>query len=159
VAPARLEDDGLAVAGHGVLRLEDGGDGLEGDGEAEGLAVGDAALDAATVVGGRGDLTGVRVDGEGVVVLGAAQAGAGEAVADLEAAAGGQAHHGLGERGGELVEDRGAPAGRDLAGDAADDAADGVALAAGVVDRGDHRGRGGWRGRGSARGWRRPCRG
>lgn len=54
----------LAVVGGGGLRLTNGGGGLEGDAEVDGGAVGDAALDAARVVGLGGEL-GAREAGEG----------------------------------------------------------------------------------------------
>ena len=51
VATAGLELGGFAGDGDGLLRLRDGGGGLEGDAEDDVLAVGDAALDAAAAVG------------------------------------------------------------------------------------------------------------
>ena len=57
--------------------------------------------------------TSAAVACERVVVFAAGQQGAGEARADLEALGGGQAQHGLGEVGLELVEDRFAEARRE----------------------------------------------
>jgi hypothetical protein len=71
-------------------------------------------------------------------VLRAAQVGAGEARADLEALAGGQAHHGLREVGLQAIEHRLAPARRAAAHRAGDDAAERVALLARRLDGGDH---------------------
>ena len=126
----------LARRGDGLLFLEDGGGGLEGEAAEDGFAVADAALDAAAAVGGGADAAGVHV--EGVVVLAAAEARAGKAAADLEAFGGGEAHQGFGEVGLEFVEDGLAEPGGDAADGALDDAADAVALGADGFDEGDH---------------------
>src|SRR5581483_2847498 len=131
-----------AVDVHGLLRLENGGGGLEGDAEENLLAVADAALDAAGAVGGGADPAFARL--ERVVVLRALEERAGETAADFEALGGGKRKHGLGEVGLEAVEDRFAQAGRHALHAADDDAADGVALGADGLDALDHlRGGGG----------------
>jgi len=87
VAALGLEHAGRAVVGGRGLRLADGGRRLEGDGEEDVGAVGDAALDAAGVVGGGGERGG-RAGGRGderVVVRAACHAAPAEAAADLEA--------------------------------------------------------------------------
>ena len=77
-------------------------------------------------------------DRERVVVLDAGELRAGEAAADLEALRRRQRHDAVREVGLELVEDRLAEAGGHAAADALDDAAEGVAGAARLVDAGDH---------------------
>lgn len=128
------------VEGSGLV-LANGRGGLEGNAEEDGHAVGDAALDAAGVVGlgdearagdaqlafgGGHELLGGR--GEGVVVLGAVHLGAQEAGADLEALDGGDGHHGVAQGGLELVKGRLAQAGRGVADDAGDGASGAVLL-------------------------------
>ena len=79
---------------------------------------------------------------ERVVVLPAGQPRAGEADADLEALAGGQRHHRLGQVGLELVEHRLAEPGGHAADDALDDAAERVAVASRACSMAlDHRAR------------------
>ena len=128
---------GGVVPGGGLV-LGDGRGGFEGDAEEDGHAVGDAALDAAGVVGAclepgareaeLGRLLGGDGLGhvEGVVVDGALHGGAREAGADLEALDGGDAHHGVAEEGLELVEAGLAEARGRVADDAGDGAAGGV---------------------------------
>lgn len=140
---------GGVVAGGGLV-LGDGGGGLEGDAEEDGHAVGDAALDAAGVVGAGLEL-GARdaelgglglADGrgheEGVVVDGALHGGAAEAGADLEGLDGGDAEHGVAEGGLELVEAGLAEAGGGVADDAGDGAARRVVGVAQLGDEGLH---------------------
>ena len=88
-------------------------------------------------VGGGADVA-VGTGDERVVVLEAGETRAGEAAADLEALRRGQREHALREVGVEAVEDRLAETGRDVADDAFDDTAERVAVAAGLLDRGDH---------------------
>jgi hypothetical protein len=109
VASAGGEARGLVVAVHGVLSQADGGAGLEGDAQLDGPAVADAALDSARSVR-RGAQPAARPRDEGVVVLDARHARAGEAAADLEALRGGQGEQVLRELGLELVEHRPADA-------------------------------------------------
>ena len=136
------EGCGLSVAGHGLLRLEVGGDRLEGHAEDHRRAVADAALDAAGAVGRSCDP--LAVADEVVVVGGAPHAGAVEAAARLEPFAGRQRKHGSGQLGLELAEDRFAPAGGESPRHAADGASDRVAFAARRQNLGLH-GRGGGR--------------
>ena len=75
---------------------------------------------------------------EVVVVLRAAQVGAGEAAAALEPLAGRQRQHRLGQVGLQLVEHRLAQPRRHAAGHRLDHAAQRVALLPGAVDEGDH---------------------
>ena len=77
-------------------------------------------------------------DAERVVVLAAGQQNAAEAGADFKRLRRRQAQHRLGQVRFELVEHRLAPAGRNAARDAFDDAADGVALAPHFLDEPDH---------------------
>ena len=95
--------------------------GLERHAEIDRLAVGYAALDAAAPVGYRAEAA--RLLHEHVVVVRPAHRRAREAGADLEAAARGDRHHRLREHGVEFLEDRLAPARRDAAAHARDDAA------------------------------------
>src|SRR6266542_3194457 len=139
VVTAAAGDGGVLVMdAHGVLLAHDRRGRLEGHAEVDRLAVGDAALDAARAIGSRADTLAVHV--ELVVVLGSAQVGAGEAGADLEALAGGQAQHPLGQVGLEPVEHRLAPAGRAATHGAGHDAAERVAVLARGLDGVDHQG-------------------
>ncbi len=87
MAAARGEGGIIALRVDGLLGLEDGGGGFEGDAEEDFHAVGDAALDTARVVGCGADVA-VFV-GERVIMLGAVEGGGGEAGTDLEAFGGG----------------------------------------------------------------------
>src|SRR3954447_12498942 len=72
VVPAPRRQRGLvAVHVHRLLLAQDGGGGLEGRAQHDGLAVADAALDAARPVGAGADLAARIV--KGIVVLRAAQ--------------------------------------------------------------------------------------
>ena len=133
---AALERGILSLVIDGILFAHDGGDGFEGDAEVEGGAIGDAALDTAGTVGGCGDLA--ILGTERIVMLRAGHQDAVEPGAEIKSFGGRQAEHGLGEVGLEAVEDRFAPTGRHAAGDAEDDAADGVAGAAHTFDEPDH---------------------
>src|ERR1017187_2231068 len=119
-----------------VLRLHDGGDGLERGAEENRFAVRDAALDAAGTVRGGENFSVLRA--KGVVVLQTGQQNSSKTVAALETFARGQAQHGLGEIGFELVEHRFAPAGGHAARNTFDNAANGVARVAHFFDEPDH---------------------
>ena len=123
------EGGGAALRVDRLLLTQEGGHGFEHHAEVDVLAVADAALDAATVVGhgGNGGGVGGRRD-EGVVLLAAALVDAAEAGTVVEALGGIDAQHRLGERGMELGELRLADAWGTAADDAGDDAADGVAV-------------------------------
>lgn len=129
------------VVARSSLVLADGGRGLKRSAEEDGHAVGDAALDAARVVGLCGQLRagdspllggGVGVGGgdKGVVVAGAVHLGAEEAGANLEALDGGDGHDGVAEQGLELVKAGLAQARRGVADDAGDGAAGAVVCVA-----------------------------
>src|SRR5438876_1226787 len=94
MAAAALDGRVDVVGGHGALLPHDRRGRLERDAEVDRLAVRDAALHPARAVGARAHAAALHV--ELVVVLRAAQVGAGEARADLEALAGGQAQHRFG---------------------------------------------------------------
>jgi len=72
----------LELGVHGILLAHNRGDRLEGDPEVNGLAVGDAPLDAAGTVRGRAYLA--VFGSERVVVLRAGKNDAAEAGADIE---------------------------------------------------------------------------
>ena len=97
----------LQTVGGSSLSLADGSSGLESNAEVDVGTVGDTTLDTAGVVGLGGQVGGaggsLRHD-EGVVVDGAGHLAAAEAGADLEALGGGNAEHGVGELGLQLVE-------------------------------------------------------
>ena len=114
---------------------------LEGGTEHDVFSVGDAALRAAGAVS-RGANTATLAD-ELVVVRAAAQYGAGEAAADLKTFRCGQREHGLGEVGFETIKDRRAEARRKILDDAADYAADGIAIGTRLADEGVDLGGGG----------------
>ena len=126
---------------HGLLRLENRGGRLEGDAEDNLLAVADAALHAAGIIGGGANLA--SLGHEGVVVLRPLEQRAGETAADLEALGRGQGKHRLGKVSLEAVEHRRAEADGHAAHAAFDDAADGITLAARLLDALDHFLRGG----------------
>ena len=136
VAPAPKQGGVLVMDVHRILLGHDRRGGLEGHAEVDGLAVGDAALDAAAPVGAGAHAIAVHV--ELVVVLAAGEVSAREAGADLEALAGGQAQDGLGEVGLQPVEDGLAPARRAAAHRAGHRAAQGVAVLARGLHRLDH---------------------
>jgi hypothetical protein len=136
VAAFALEFGVFAGGGDGFLRGHDGGGGLEGDAEEDVFAVGNAALDAAGAVGGGADLAVLHAEGS---LCSRPVSSVPETGADLEALGGGDGEHGLGEVGFQLVEDRLAEAGRAVADDALDDAADRVAVGADRLDALDHR--------------------
>ena len=126
VTSAGCQRGGISLEVDGVLLLQQGGYGLEGHAEVDVLAVADAALDAAAVVGGCGHLA---IDGaEDIVLLGATGCDAREALAIFEALDGVDAEHGCAEGGVELAELWLAEACRTALDDAGDDAADGVAF-------------------------------
>ncbi|KAJ0158688.1 hypothetical protein CTA2_11079 [Colletotrichum tanaceti] len=141
---------GTVVGGRRLVPA-DGGGRLEGNAEVDGRAVGDAALDAARVVGlggqfGPRDAHALGVGGEvglgrldeGVVVLRAGDLAAAEARADLEALGGGDAEHGVGELGLELVEAGFAEGRGGVADDAGDGAADAVLALLELADEVNH---------------------
>ena len=133
--------DGIAIEIDRLLGQTDGGRRLERHRKEHRLAVGDAALHPAAVVGGRFQ---AAVDGhEGIVVNRALEPGAGKPRTDLEPFGGGYREHGLGQLGLELVEDRLTPAGRHLAAHAGDHAADTVLGLLGPGHQGFHFGGGG----------------
>lgn len=143
-----FEDTLAEVVGGGVLGLADGGRGLEGNAEVDVGAVGDTALDTTGVVGLGGEaLLGGGVgaelgrdigDDEGVVVDGAGDLAASEAGADLEALGGGDAEHGVGELGLELVEAGLTQTDGDVADHAGDGTADAVVVVAELLDHLGH---------------------
>ena len=104
MAAAGVDGCGLALQIDRGLLSQEGGHGLEGHTEADVLTVADAALDAAAVVGGGGDVA-VVVD-EDVVNLTAAMAYNVEAVANLKAFHSIDAEHGGTELGVEFAEFR-----------------------------------------------------
>ena len=135
---------GAVVQGRELVQADRGG-GLEGDAEEDGHAVGDAALDAARVVGlgveARGGDAGAALGGldcrrghEGVVVAAAQHLRAAPAGADLETPARWDRHHGVGERGLQLIEAGLSEARRYVAHHAGDGAAGAVV---GVAQLGD----------------------
>ena len=108
---------------------EEGGNGLEGHAEDDVVAVADAALDAAAVVGGGG-----KARQEGIVLLRTAQGSTGKAEAVLKTFDGVDGEHGVGKGGVEFVEGGSAPARRATGDEAFDDAAHGVAFAFDLED-------------------------
>ena len=128
VAAAGMHRGGTAGGVDGGLVAQEGGDGLEGYAEVDVLAVADAALYAAAVVGAGVDAA-VGAGIEFVVELAATLFGAGKACSILEAFGGVDGEHGGAEVGVELGKDGGAQAGRAAAYEAGDDAAHGVAAA------------------------------
>ena len=131
-----LENELLAVEIGGGLRMADGGDRLDGHLEVDWRARADAAQRAASVV--RADakdsciaegivparLSIRLISGdEGVVVLGAAHAGAAESRADLESLGGGERHHRVRHLGLEPIKDWLAERGWHAPADACDGAA------------------------------------
>ncbi len=123
----------------GRQRARDGRDGLHRGADAQQFAGGQTALGAAGAAGGAPDALG---GGDDLVVrLRAGHAGELEAVADLDALDGLDAHEGGGEAGVEpaVPVDVRAEADRDAVGEDLDDAAEGVAVLVGLVDLRDHR--------------------
>src|SRR5262249_32270593 len=104
----------------------------------DGLARRDPAQDPAGAIRRRAHRAGLAPGHEGIVVLASFEARAVEARPDLEALARGKREERLREVGLELVEDGIAPAHGHAARDAGDDAAERVALAPSLVDRGFH---------------------
>jgi two-component system cell cycle sensor histidine kinase/response regulator CckA len=136
VAAAAFQGCVLVFDVDGVLFDHDGGDGFEGGAEVDGFAIGDSALDTAGTVGGGADFA---VDhAKGIVVLGAGELCSGEAGADFKSFGGGEAEHGFAEVGFETIEYRFAPAGWDAAGNSFDEATDGIAVFAHLLDELDH---------------------
>ncbi len=130
---AALGDDlgFLALAGHRLPRAEDRRGRLDGEAGDDRLAGRDAAEDAAGVVGEEARAA-VVAGAHLVGVLLAGQLGGGEAVADLDALDGVDAHQRGGDLGVELAVDRRAPAGGHALGDDLDHRAD---RGAGLADR------------------------
>ena len=124
----------LTVTGHGLLFAGDRAGGFERNPGGDVLAVADAALDATAVVG-RGADASVVADHERIIVGEAAEASAGETTADLDTLRRRKRHECACENSIELVEDRFAEAGRNVAGDRLDDTAERIAVAAGLLDR------------------------
>ena len=130
---AGLHVDGVEGARHR-------GDGLHRGADPEHLAVAHAALDAARAVGPPAHAIRARLDL--VMGLRAAAACGGEAVADLDALHGLDAHDGGGQPGVEppVPVREAAQAGRQVIGQDLDHPAEGVAVRAGRVDLLHHRG-------------------
>ena len=133
VAAVSREEGGAAVDIDRRLFAEEGGNGLEGHAENDVVAVADAALDAAAVVGGGGEAR-----QEGIVLLRTAQGSTGKAEAVLKTFDGVDGEHGVGKGGVEFVEGGSAPARRTTGDEAFDDAAHGVAFAFDVEDEARH---------------------
>lgn len=129
----------LMLVVNGVLRDHEGGGGLEGEPHVDVFPIGDAALDAAGVVAAGADAVAVHI--EGVVVPGAGVLRGGEAGADVKSLAGGDAHHGVGQGGFQLVEDGVAQPDGAVADGAGDDAAQRVAVLASLPNGVGHGGR------------------
>ena len=132
-----LEGHGVACLVDRLLRRRDGGRRLEGDAHHDRLAVGDAALHPTRPIGDRVRAA-IGSQFERIVVRTTSETCAGKAAADLEAFRSGQRDHRLGEISVDLVEDRFAQAGRHVADDAFDDAAERIAVLAGALDGFDH---------------------
>ena len=126
----------VAVDVHGVLRLEDGGGGLEGNAKIEFLSVAYSTLDAAGSIR-LGAYVTVAVL-EGVVVFGSLEQGARESAADLEPLGCGKREHGFGQIGFETVEDGDAESRGHSLNATAYQAADGVSRFFEVQDVGHH---------------------
>ena len=129
VAAVSREEGGGAVDIDRRLFAQEGGYGLEGHAEDDVVAVADAALDAAAVVGGGGEAR-----QESIVLLRTAQGSTGKAEAVLKTFDGVDGEHGVGKGGVEFVESGRAPARRTTGDEAFDDAAHGVAFAFDVED-------------------------
>ncbi len=130
----------MAVLVYGILRLCDGGGGLEGKARRDGRPHRDATLDAAGIVLGKPGT--VSPGKPRVVVLRAAQSRAGKAGADLEALAGGNREHGLSQKRFGAIEDRLSEARRGISHVEPHHAAHRIAVAPGRLDRRFHAGRG-----------------
>lgn len=128
-----FERDGVALLVDTLLRLHEGGDGLESDAYHELLAGRDAALDSSAVVGDGFRLTG-GADAPSVIVRGTYHVGALEARPDLHAFDGGQTPKRMCKAGLKFVEDRFAQARWDSGSDQHDAATDGVAGSARCFD-------------------------
>ena len=87
------ERRGVAFKVDGILFRQDGGNGFEGHTEVDVLAVADAALNAAAVIGGGGDPT-LGLGDEDIVLLGATGSDARETLAIFETLDGIDTQHG-----------------------------------------------------------------
>ena len=135
--PFRFQGGGLAAIVDRLLLLADRGGGLEGHPQGDRLAVADASLDAAGVVGG-GAQAALLTGQKGIVVLASEQQRASEPRADLEALGGRQRHHRLCQVGLQLVEHRHAEPHRWPPHHAFDHATAGIAIPADRLDPLDH---------------------
>ena len=129
VAAVGREEGGVAVDIDRRLFAQEGGNGLEGHAEDDVIAVADAPLDPAAVVGGSGEAR-----QEGIVLLRTAQGSTGKAEAVLKTFDGVDGEHGVGKGGVEFVEGGSAPACRATGDETFDDAAHGVAFALDLED-------------------------
>src|SRR2546421_10761534 len=95
---------------HGLLRVHDGGYGLESDAEVNCFPIGNAALNAARAVGGGAHFA--VLHSESIIVLSPGQQSPPKTGADLKAFGCRQAQHSFGEIGFQPAETRFAPARR-----------------------------------------------
>mmetsp|Transcript_22484 Transcript_22484/g.60295 ORF Transcript_22484/g.60295 Transcript_22484/m.60295 type:complete len:380 (-) Transcript_22484:113-1252(-) len=146
VAPLGLEHDIAAVVRGRVLRLANGGHGLDGHTKVDVSSRRDAAESAARKIGlerergavGLRDRSGATRRNERVIVRRSAHAGAAEAGAKLEAFGRGQREHRVRQLCLEPIEDWLAERRRHLAADARDGASDGVLVRLDLPDQGGH---------------------
>ena len=137
MTPTRFHHRGIAVDIDRGLLAQQGGHGLEGHTKIDVGTVANAALYAATTIGGDGDGTG-SVGGEIVVLLAATLTDALEAHTIVEALNGIDAKHGCAQIGMEFAKSGLAKPHGTAAHHAGDDTTDGVALGYDGLDEGSH---------------------
>jgi len=128
-------DDNLAVGAGGVngeLRAFDGGGGFDGEADDDFVTVGDAAEDAAGVIGEEAAVA------HGIVVLAAGHAGSGKPGTNFKSFCGADAEQGEGEAGVKFAEDGIAEARGHAVDTQFDDTAEGIFCFFGSEDSGFH---------------------
>lgn len=136
MASPALEARVLAGPVHRLLVDHQRGGRLEADAHQNVLPVGDAALDAAGMVGCCPDAAVLHA--EGIVVFQPGHFRGVESGTHGERLGGGNAHHGVGQRGVQLVENGVPQSGRAAAHRALDHSAQGIARVPRFLDGGDH---------------------